>query len=189
MDVGDVRLAPGDAVDAADASRRVADARRATSLGAARAPGDGAASARRARRIGGQLDGLDDLLVAGAAAQVAGEALLDLGPRRMRRVGEQRLRRHAAGPGCRTRTGPRRCRGTPPAADASRSPTASPSTVVTVAAVRLGREHEARVDAPVVDEHRARAALADEAALLRAGQAEVVAQDLEQRVLRLRPRA
>ena len=39
-----------------------------------------------------------------------------------------------------------------------------------VPAVGLGREHEARVHAPVVDQHGARAALADEAALLRPGQ-------------------
>ena len=51
--------------------------------------------------------------------------------------------------------------------------------------VRLGGEHQARVDAPVADEHRARAALPDETALLRAGQAGLVAQDLEQRVVRL----
>ena len=55
---------------------------------------------------------------------------------------------------------------------------------MTSAAVRLDGEHEARVDAPPVDEHRARAALADEAALLGAGQPEVVAQDVEQRVVR-----
>ena len=42
-------------------------------------------AARRPRRSR-QLDGLDDLLVAGAAAQVAGEALLDLGAGRVRDV-------------------------------------------------------------------------------------------------------
>ena len=50
-------------------------------------------------------------------------------------------------------------------------------------AVGLDREHQARVDAQAVDEDGARAALADQAALLGAGQAEVVAQDLEQGVV------
>ena len=56
-------------------------------------------------------------------------------------------------------------------------------------AVRLDAEHQARVDALAVDDDRARAALPDEAALLRAGQPEVVAQDLEQRVVRQRRRS
>ena len=51
--------------------------------------------------------------------------------------------------------------------------------------VGLDREDEARIDAHVIEQHGARAALADEAALLRAGQPEVVAQDLEERVVRL----
>ena len=42
--------------------------------------------------------------------------------------------------------------------------------------------HESTLTA--IEQHGARAALADEAALLRAGQPEVVAQDLEQRVVR-----
>ena len=50
-------------------------------------------------------------------------------------------------------------------------------------AVHLGGEHEAGVDAAVVDQDRAGAALADEAALLRSGQAEVRAEHVEQRVM------
>ena len=52
-----------------------------------------------------------------------------------------------------------------------------------VPAVGLGGEHEARVHAPAVDQHGARAALPDEAALLRPGEPEVVAQGVEQRVV------
>ena len=50
--------------------------------------------------------------------------------------------------------------------------------------VRLDREHQARIDALPVDEDRAGAALSDEAALLRPGQAEVVAKHVEERVVR-----
>ena len=83
---------------------------------------------RRARRDG--LDRLEDLLVAGAPAEVAGQPLLDLGAGRVRVLVEQRVRRHRAGPGCRTRTARRPCRGTPAGAAASApSRAASPSTV------------------------------------------------------------
>ena len=51
-------------------------------------------------------------------------------------------------------------------------------------AVRLDREHQARVDADVVHQHGARAALPDETALLGPGQPEVVPEDLEERVVR-----
>src|SRR6185503_15545096 len=47
-------------------------------------------------------------------------------------------------------------------------------------AVDLARGDDARVDRLAVDEHRARAALALAAALLAAGEPEVVAQDVEQ---------
>ena len=50
-------------------------------------------------------------------------------------------------------------------------------------AVSLDREDEAGVDGAPVDEDGARAALADEAALLGAGEPEVVAQDVEQGVV------
>ena len=51
------------------------------------------------------------------------------------------------------------------------------------------REGQAGVDAPAVDQHRAGAALAVVAALLGAGQAEVLAQRVEQRHARLEPAA
>ena len=57
---------------------------------------------------------------------------------------------------------------------------ARPSTVRTSDAVDLADRHEARVDDRAVDEDRARAALPFPAALLRAGQPEILAQDVEQ---------
>jgi hypothetical protein len=50
-------------------------------------------------------------------------------------------------------------------------------------AVGLGGEHEARVDDALVEANRAGAALAHEAALLGAGQVQLVAQHFEQRVV------
>ena len=65
----------------------------------------------------------------------------------------------------------------------ARRPVARPFDGRDPDAVHLGGEDEARVDAAVVDQDRAGAALADEAALLRAGQAEVRAEHVEQRVM------
>src|SRR6185503_15738361 len=56
-------------------------------------------------------------------------------------------------------------------------------------AVRLQREDEARIHAATVEEHRARAALADEAALLRAGEPEVRPEHVEQGPVRCDRRA
>ena len=176
-DVGDVGLPAGDAVEAADARPGdAADARRVRSrLGRRRS------SAVAGRRRSS--DRLDDLLVAGAAAEVAGEALLDLGPGRVRGRARAAPAPRSAGPGCRTRTGRRRCRGTPAWSGWSRSPVGQALDGRDRRAVGLDGEHQARVDAHVVDQDGARAALADEAALLRAGQPEVVAQHLEQGVV------
>ena len=64
----------------------------------------------------------------------------------------------------------------------SSSPSASPSTVVDLVAVGLRREHEARADERAVEQHRARAALALLARVLRAREAELLAQREEQRL-------
>ena len=130
VEVGDVRLLAGHALDAADpapATCRHApslrcDARRSASMRDPRSPDRWRARARIAAAAGLADRGrrehrLDDLLVPRAAAQVAGEPFLDLGARRVRGVREQRLRRDRAGPGCRTRTARRPCRGTPAGAD------------------------------------------------------------------------
>ena len=58
-----------------------------------------------------------------------------------------------------------------------------------VAAVGLHGQDEAGVDDAPVQAHGAGATLPDQAALLGAGQREVVAQDLEERVVRAPPRA
>ena len=50
--------------------------------------------------------------------------------------------------------------------------------------IALHREHETRVDGTPVQHHRARAALAFGTALLRAGEIQLIAQSLEQRVVR-----
>src|SRR5215217_3000064 len=74
--------------------------------------------------------------------------------------------------------------------DERRLKPAQPTTVrepldrLDIPAVRLDGEDKARVDDPIVQPDRTRPALADQAALLRAGQPEVVAQDLEKRVMR-----
>ena len=73
VDVGHVLLGAADPGDAADPVGRVADPGRAHRP----ALPVGIAS-------GGRQDGLDDLLVAAAAAEVAGQALLDLGDRGLR---------------------------------------------------------------------------------------------------------
>ena len=67
----------------------------------------------------------------------------------------------------------------------SSSPSASPSTVVDLGAVVRDREREAGVDAAAVEQDRAGAALAVVAALLRAGQPEVLAQQVQQRGARV----
>ena len=117
------------------------------------------------------MDGVDDLRVAGAAAEVARERLADVvAARRGRaRAGRSPPR---PGPACRSRTGPRprstnaRCTG------CSSVPRPSASTVPTVAALRLHGEHEAGADDLAVEPDRAGAALALLAGVLGAVEAE-----------------
>ena len=185
--VGDVLLLPGDAGTAADPGCRLPDAHCGATFAsgtAERSPTGGAAlvvcvgfAAR------GSLDRLDDLLVAGAAAEVAGEALLDLGAGRVRREGEQRLRGDEL---ARDAEAALRGAGVEERLLERMEPIAGrqPLDGADGRAVRLDREHQARIDAHAVDHDGAGAAFADEAALLRAGQPEIVAQDLEERVVR-----
>ena len=190
-DVGDVRLPPGDAIEAADAHGRVADD--AAHCGATDGVGDrcdvdrgrhGMGRILAAPPLGGQGHGLDDLLVAGAAAEVAGEPLLDLGTVRMGDLRQQRPRRHELARDTEAALGgtgleERFLERVEPVADGQ------PLHRRDRGAIGLDAEHQARVDALAVDDDGARAALPDEAALLRAGQTEVVAQDVEQRVVDL----
>ena len=130
--------------------------------------------------FGGHLDGLDDLRVAGAAAEVAGDGLADrvllavaarievglCGDEHARRA-DAALRR-------------RRSRGTPAGAGSVRPSVGEALDRADVGALDLADRHEAAVDDRAVDEDRAGAALAFAAALLRAGQAEVLAQHVEE---------
>ncbi len=61
----------------------------------------------------------------------------------------------------------------------------SPSIVVMLVALVHHRERQARIDAPAVDDHRAGAALAVVAALLGAGEMQMLAQRVEQRGARI----
>ena len=95
--VGDVLLLPGDAGTAADPGCRLPDAHCGATFAsgtADRSPTGGAAARRLVGLAArGCQHGLDDLLVAGAATQVAGEAFLDLGAGRVRGERQQRLGR------------------------------------------------------------------------------------------------
>ena len=71
----------------------------------------------------------DDLVVAGAAAEVAGQPVAHLGLGRVRVLVEQRLGRDQEARACRCRTAARRSRGTSAAAGAACRPCAMPSMV------------------------------------------------------------
>ena len=126
-----------------------------------------------------QPDGVEDLLIAGAAAEVARERLADLVVARIRAAGEQVRRRDDE---------PRRAEA---ALDGARLDEGLLHAVQAAAlgqaldgdhlvAVGLGGEHEAGADEPAVEEHRARSALPLLAGVLRAGQPEPLAQREEQ---------
>ena len=98
-----------------------------------------------------RLDRVDDVLVARAAAEVArqrGADLLLVGAAGCARAARTRS---SASPACRTRTAGPGAPRTRPAADASRAPSARPSTVVHLAAVGLDGEHQARAHRLAVD--------------------------------------
>ncbi len=148
----------------------------------------GLGSARfAAQRARGVLDRLDHFRVAGAAAQVAGKRIADLLHAGVGYFIEQRLgRQDHAGP-----------------AEAALQrrmllerllqrmqfiPGREPLDGQHLAAVGLTGQHQAGVDRLAVHEHGARAAIADVAAELGAGQVELIAQEPEQRRFRRAPR-
>src|SRR5215472_120540 len=148
-----------------------------------------AAPAAVATSLGSQLgggieDGADDLVVAGAAAEVAGEPVARLSLRRIQIAVEQRLgsdqqaRRAEAALQRRMfqEFSLQRMQVVPARHALDR---------LNLVAFRLDRKHQARADQAVVDRHAAGAAVARAAALLAAGQIELVTQDVEQRELRL----
>ena len=89
---------------------------------------------------------------------------------------------------CRIHTGPRRPRRRPAAPGRARPPRGEPLDGDDVAPGRLRRGDQARADRQPVQQHRARAALALLAGVLRAGQAEPLAQHEHQALARARRR-
>ena len=163
-------------------------------------------SRRRASRQAVRADGIahrgDDADVRAAAAQVAAHALANFlvgqfdraccaARRGVAALAVARALRRAArppsrsAPACNSRTESRRARRTPPAPDAAPSPgqpfdgRECDRPRAATASVRQALMRR------LVDEHRARAALAAIAALLGAGEADVLAQRVEQRHPRL----
>ena len=110
VEVGEIPLGAGDPPDPADAVRGLADAARrdghwsrpsAFERAPTRAPAAADRGGTGGRRDGPplraarhELDGLEDLLVARAPAEVPGQSLLDRGPARVRVRLEQRVRGH-----------------------------------------------------------------------------------------------
>ena len=93
--------------------------------------------------------------------------------------------RRARCPACRSRIACRRARPAPAGSDAARRRRTSPSMVVMSRPGASQRQHQAGIDRRTVHQHRAGAAVAVAAAFLGAGQAEPVAQQIEQRVARV----
>ena len=87
----------------------------------------------RRRGAGRDLDRLDDVVVAGATADVALEPGADLGFASASGSSAAGRQPPSPCPACRTRTAGRAPRGTPPARDAARCRLARPSMVVTLA--------------------------------------------------------
>src|SRR6266850_3208613 len=138
---------------------------------------------RVAHPPGRQLHRLEDLDVAGAAAQIAGQSLADLLARRLGPRVEERLRGAqdprsavAALRGAELRERQLQRMG----ARTDREPLDREDRTI----LALEAEDQARQLRPAVEEHRAGAALAQLAAVLGPGQAEILAQDLEQRLVR-----
>src|SRR5262249_39448008 len=127
----------------------------------------------------GQADGVEDLRVPGAPAQVAGEGLADLVLARVRAAGEEVRRGHDQ---------PGRAEA---ALDRARRHEGLLNRVQLavrrqaldrhdLVSIRLRGEHETRADELPVEKHGARAALTQLAGVLRAGQAEPLAQGVQQ---------
>ncbi len=167
----------------------VREARLAGDLGAAvhaapRAPDDGVWSALIAWSLpaDGRLDGLEDLQVSRAAAEVAGERLANPLARRRGVAVEQRLGRDE---------NPRRAVAALRAAEVGErllqrmqpAIRGEPFDRRHASAGVVDREGQTREDGFAVDEHRAGAALAELAAVLGAGELQVFAQHLEQRLV------
>ena len=182
VDVGDVLLLPGDPLDPADARRRLADAslrreppRRASTIGRRSCGRSGARRGLRAppRRRPARPR-------RSARSRRTGSSCRRGPPRPRRGSGAGRRSSRACAatswPGMQNpHWTPPTCRGTPAGAGSARRRTASPSTVVIRAPSVSAASTRHASTLRSVDQDRAGAALADQAALLGPGQAEVVA--------------
>ncbi len=140
---------------------------------------------RAVHHVARQFHRLEDLLVAGAAADVAAEPLLDLlvAHEGVGADGAGR-RHHHARDAIAALAGAGLVEGL-----LENAHLAGPGQVLhrlDGRALHLGGRHEARLHQHAVDEHRARAALARPAAFLGAGQVQVVAQEIQQPQVGLR---
>src|SRR5207302_7075682 len=128
-------------------------------------------------------DGLENLLIAGAAAQIARQGFTNLIARRVRMLVEQRLGRDEQ---------PRRAVPALRRAEVGEgvlqrmkaSVGGEPFDRCDAPAVALEAEHEAREHGPIVEQDGARAALAELAAVLGPAQVQIFTKDLEQRLVR-----
>src|SRR3989454_574192 len=142
-----------------------------------RAPVAHEARAAVGRRLGNGFDRIDDRLVAGAAAVVAGEIFADALARRVRLVAQKRLRRHEDARRAETalqRVGEHE--GALQLLDLARVGQALDR--VHLAAVGLRGEHETGAHDLAVDSHGARAAHAVLAADVGAGELELVPEEV-----------
>src|SRR5438445_6305688 len=131
----------------------------------------------------GQLHRLVDLDVAGAAAEVARQSLLDVVATGARVVGEERVGGEEEGWGAVAALGGAQHR----EGFLQRvEPAALRQPFHRLHAVALAREaeHQARQHGRAVEQHRARSAFAQFAPVLRAGEGEILPQHLEQRLVR-----
>ena len=134
--------------------------------------------------VAGQFDRVENLLVAGAAADVAAEALLDLLAVR-ERIGAQRRGggHHHAGDAVAALAGARLVERLLQHGELARLAQAFDG--LDRRALGLRDRDQAGFQQHAVDEHRAGAAFAGAAAFLGAGVAEIVAQEVEQAQVRL----
>ena len=131
-----------------------------------------------------QFDRVENLLIAGAAADIAAEPLLDLlavG----KRIGAQRRgrRHHHAGDAIAALAGAGLVEGL--LQHAQFAGRGQRFDRLDRRALRLGDRHQAGFHQHAVDEHRAGAAFAGAAAFLVAGEVEIVAHEIEQPLMRL----
>ena len=132
-----------------------------------------------------QLDRVEDLLIAGAAADIAAEPLLDLLAIGERIDAQRRGRRHHhAGNAIAALAGTGLVEGLLQQRQIALP--REPFDGLDLRPLRLADRHQAGLHQHAVDEHRAGAAFAGAAAVLGAGEMHVVAQEIEQPLMRLR---